>query len=74
MSFFYQGAKNMTKCAAVDTALLNISTVYVCLACSSSSVSFSQPIPVNNNAKYIKLNNIGVIFTSEQAMIQLFCE
>lgn len=60
----------MTKWGAVGTASLNISTVYVCLACSSSSASASHNTLANNKDKWIKHNKTGARCRAE-AMVNL---
>lgn len=60
----------MTKWGAVGTASLNISTVYVCLACSSSSASESQNVPANSNVKTSK-HERKCVQVSAEAMVNL---
>lgn len=57
----------MTKWGVLGTASLNISTVYVCLACSSSA-SASQSTQANSNEKQIRHKANGVRFSAEAMM------
>lgn len=60
----------MTKWGAVGTASVNISTVYVCLACSSSSASASQNTTANSNVKDSK-HEVNAVQVSAEAMVNL---
>lgn len=61
----------MTKWGAVGTASLNISTVYVCLACSSSSTSSSQNTPENSTEMHKKQNKKGRQVCATAMVVQI---